>query len=656
MTFNQIAIKNFKGNMKRYLTYFLCNSFSIMIFFMYSTLLFNDKLNNSTELEKGVSSAIIIPNVALIVFSIFFISYAHSSFIKARKKEFGLFMNLGMSISDIRKIILVENGVIAIASIVLGVLSGTIFSRLFFLFIMRVIDVVGVPFHVEFINYIFSIGVFSAIFILTILVTIIVTSRYEIINLLKVNRVSGKNKISSPIVGVIGIVMLTGSMIFLYANFNIKPNKDGELLLMCTIYCVIGLYITISQLGSSILNLTKKHSKVYYDKLLLITSLNYKFKQTKKIMFIIAVLVMVTIFYSGFCLNLMLLAERTATEANPYDIAFVQTPNKNNISQEQLNNLINTKENPVTRHENLEYINYFDISKYNEGIIIISEEQLNKVSNRTFNISRGNYFRLIPFDLITKEEKDSYIENNFIEDDITLNLSNEVFIYKVQGNVFGTLFNNLNYLHGRLIIINNEDYRLLKNKNKGIEIGRIHLINFKDWKKTKGIVSELDQAMKTYNETTSKINESEPAEYIFKVAAKIESYNYNKQGGALMFYLVTFIGIFFFIASCVILFLRLYSEIENEKRDYKKLYKLGITEKEIRKNIARELRVLFFVAPIIGMVIAFIYTSVLYKNSELVFSAYLSNLIVSGIYLCFQSFYYLVSKRMYGNEIIESLG
>ena len=632
--------------MKRYITYLLCNSFSIMIFFMYSTLLFNDKLTNSTELEKGVSDIIIIPNIALIVFSIFFISYAHSTFIKGRKKEFGLFMNLGMSISDIRKLILVENGLIAITSIVFGILSGTILSRLFFLFIMNIIDVVGVSYHISFINYIFSIGVFGLIFAIAVITTIIVTSRFQLVNLLKVNRVSGKNRVSSPIIGIIGMTILVGALILLYISFN---DIDGRLLLWLTILCVIGLYITISQLGSSILNLTKKRSKVYYNNLLLTTSLNYKFKQTKKIMFIIAVLVMVTIFYSGHCLNLMLSAERSATEANPYDVAFVQTQSKNNITSDEINNLANTMRNPVVKHISLEFINLNDT----EHTIIISDEQLNQVTDSKLDIRSGSCVRLIQNIWLTKEEKDIYNKNT---GDISLSVGNKVFNYKIKENVFEIYFNSLNYLNyfnSRLIVINNEDYRSLKNERT--ETGKIQLINFSDWKETKAIVSELNRAMKAYNITTPKVSGFESEEYYFKIATKIEPYNYNKQGGAIMVYLLTFLGIFFFIATCVILFLRIYSEIENEKEKYKKLYKLGITEREIRKNIARELRVLYFVAPIIGILIAFAYTTIFYKNSEIIKYAYLSDFIISGIYLSFQLCYYFASNKKYGDEIFDSL-
>ena len=132
MTFKDVAIKNFKGSMRKYITYYLCNSFIIMTFFMYSTLMFNDKLSNSDQLAKGALDTLKIPSVSLGLFSIVFISYAHSTFIRGRKKEFGLFMNLGMSISDIRKIILYENILIGVAAIILGIISGLVFSRLFF--------------------------------------------------------------------------------------------------------------------------------------------------------------------------------------------------------------------------------------------------------------------------------------------------------------------------------------------------------------------------------------------------------------------------------------------------------------------------------------------------------------------------------------------
>lgn len=46
MIFKDVVIKNFKGSMRKYIVYFLCNSFIVMIFFMYLILMFNDELVN----------------------------------------------------------------------------------------------------------------------------------------------------------------------------------------------------------------------------------------------------------------------------------------------------------------------------------------------------------------------------------------------------------------------------------------------------------------------------------------------------------------------------------------------------------------------------------------------------------------------------------
>ena len=41
MTFKDIVLKNFKFNVRNYITYFLCTTFSIMLFFIYATMLTN---------------------------------------------------------------------------------------------------------------------------------------------------------------------------------------------------------------------------------------------------------------------------------------------------------------------------------------------------------------------------------------------------------------------------------------------------------------------------------------------------------------------------------------------------------------------------------------------------------------------------------------
>ncbi|HZK71345.1 MAG TPA: FtsX-like permease family protein, partial [Clostridia bacterium] len=109
MNFNQISFKIFKANLRRYLLFFFCSSFAIMIFFTYSTILTNKDFMNPNKVNSSISSMLIAPSLGIVLFSVLFIIYAHSSFVKFRKTEFGLFMVLGMTNWDIGRIMLFEN-------------------------------------------------------------------------------------------------------------------------------------------------------------------------------------------------------------------------------------------------------------------------------------------------------------------------------------------------------------------------------------------------------------------------------------------------------------------------------------------------------------------------------------------------------------------
>ena len=139
MTFKDIAIKNFKANFKKYFAYFLCSSFSIMIFFIYTTLIFNNSLLENLA-DSSMKIYMIMMTFIVALFAVFFLSYAHSSFIKSRNKEFGLYLTLGMTNKDISRLIKIENTIIIFISLITGLIAGTVFSKLFFLIVINLLN------------------------------------------------------------------------------------------------------------------------------------------------------------------------------------------------------------------------------------------------------------------------------------------------------------------------------------------------------------------------------------------------------------------------------------------------------------------------------------------------------------------------------------
>lgn len=643
MTFKDVAIRNFKGNIKKYIVYYLCNSFIIAMFFMYSVLIFNEGLWTTSQIEKGVLEVLVIPNVSLAIFSLFFISYAHSSFIKWRKKEFGIFMNLGMTTGDIRKIIIYENAIVALGSILFGLLVGLVFSRLFFIVITKLLGVNGVSFILSSKNFLFSISIFSGIYLANLLTTIVTTYRFEIIKLLKSDRKVQSNKINSPFLALVGLLIVIGSSIILYKKFN--DSDSGEIIIIATLSNLLGVYIFISQLGGFLINLFKRSKKLYFNKLLFITNLNSKFKQTKKIIFMMAVLSAVVIFYIGTMLSFYVRAEVDAVNENTYDISYAEIDNKNILTNEKIKDAVT--------HNTLEFIYYYGTDEYPRDEIIMTDKEINKLGKINISVNEGCYILLHQFERISEEAK-----KEFGRFDLSFSFNSGSYELYNQENIFKEVVKNSNYIYSNINVVNENDYNFIMSQKEGYEVGRLQLYNLDNWRNAKAIVDNLEEQLSLINKEKGELNPRIGiGKDILKVSSKIGSYNYNKQSSKLLLLSSGSLGIFFFIATAIVLFLKLLSDVDSDKKRFNSMYKIGITDDEIRKQIKSELKPIFFIGPIIGIILAFIYAIVFGQDSPENVRKYFiySNIIISAVFLVVQIIYYFICKKIYCDEILEEV-
>lgn len=649
MTFKDVVIRNFKGNIKKYIVYYLCNSFIIAMFFMYSVLIFNEGLWTTSQIEKGVLEVLVIPNVSLAIFSLFFISYAHSSFIKWRKKEFGIFMNLGMTTGDIRKIIIYENTIVALGSIAFGLLVGLVFSRLFFIVITKLLGVNGVSFILSSNNFLFSVSIFSGIYLANLLTTIVTTYRFEIIKLLKSDRKVQRNKINSPFLALVGLLIVIGSSIILYKKFN--DSDSGEIIIIATLSNLLGVYIFISQLGGFLINLFKRSKKLYFNKLLFITNLNSKFKQTKKIIFMMSVLSAVVIFYIGTMLSFYIRAEVDAVNENTYDISYVEINGKNILYNEKIEEIVASNNEKIVSHDVLEFIYYYGTHEYPKDEIIITDKEINKLGKVDLRVNEGCYILLRQFEGISEE-----VKKEFGRFDLSFSFNSGSYELYNQENIFKEVVKNSNYIYSNINVVNENDYNFIMSQKEGYEVGRLQLYNLDNWRNAKTLVDNLEEQLSLINKEKGELNQPIAlGKDILKVSSKIGSYNYNKQSSKLLLLSSGSLGIFFFIATAIVLFLKLLSDVDSDKKRFNSMYKIGITDDEIRKQIKSELKPIFFIGPIIGIILAFIYAIVFGQDSPENVRKYFiySNIIISAVFLVVQIIYYFICKKIYCGEILS---
>src|SRR5690625_2861825 len=131
-----------------------------------------------------------------------------------------------------------------------------------------------------------------------------------------------------------------------------------------------------------------------------------------------------------------------------------------------------------------------------------------------------------------------------------------------------------------------------------------------------------------------------------------EEYSINIVYGPIMF-VSLFIGIVFFVSAGSFLYFRLYSDLDEDKRKFQAITKMGLTDKELEKVLSRQILILFF-API---AVALIHGAVaLTALSHLfVYSLFKESVMVLGVFLAIQVVYFFVVRYYYIRQIKTAL-
>lgn len=152
MTLSQLVLRSMKKNIKHYYLYFFALIFSVTLYFSFITLEHNPTVLQATE-ESGTATAGFGAATYLLYFIIlFFVLYANHLFMKRRSKEIGLYQLIGMTKSLIVRLIALENIILFVGAVVIGMGIGFISSRIFAMILLKVLEqdvVVSMTFSIE---------------------------------------------------------------------------------------------------------------------------------------------------------------------------------------------------------------------------------------------------------------------------------------------------------------------------------------------------------------------------------------------------------------------------------------------------------------------------------------------------------------------------
>jgi len=671
MTFSSIIIKNIKFNFKKYIAYFIANSFIIAVLLMYGSLVFSKEFIEGSK-ANGLTDSVISTLVLMIVFSIVFISYTTISFIRYRGKEFGVYLTLGVTTKDLRKILFIENILILFASLVTGMIVGTLFSRLFYMVIGKILWIDNFRPSLNIKTYSMCIVIALIIFLINSIFQLMFVRKLSIIELIKSSSRAevGKNNF---IIGTISLIALIIAMHLFPKIGNQEIFKESKSAMpIIILITIIAPYFIIGSLISMVNRVLVNFKKTYNNNLLVLSSVQHKFMSYKNVIYLVLILASAAITLIGMTYSMYARIEKNANVMYPYDISFIENTKLNKISDQELENIVKASGGEIKQHKILETIDLMDyrsyegkVTAYGRDIAVISESNYNNhmgtkvVVNKgelvqVSNSNKDNKFKgsdiIINFNDLSKQKEQiaklEEVKNVRIEDFLaTIDKASYIYVEKNKKKYIEGLYTNefysLNYSRGTALIINDEDYKRIKDKLGTQVISYDHLIKLKDPKD-----------YKCFNSISSELKKLNHGDESLKPEFKQQIYESDIREGGFMLFSNLFLGMMFLISSGVVLYFKVLTGVDEEKERVKKLVQLGMTGREVSRALTKELGIIFFTPVVLAVSLITYFLTVVYgvmSNGEYMFNKSLSVVVA---YIVLQIVAFFITRGRYIREVV----
>ena len=140
----KLSLKNIRKSFKDYAIYFLTLILGVAIFYVFNALDSQEAMIAVSESTRMIMDLMVtmLSGVSVCVSLIlgFLIIYANNFLIKRRKKEFAVYMMLGMGKKDVSKILFGETVLIGIVSLGVGLLIGVFASQFMSILVAKMFE------------------------------------------------------------------------------------------------------------------------------------------------------------------------------------------------------------------------------------------------------------------------------------------------------------------------------------------------------------------------------------------------------------------------------------------------------------------------------------------------------------------------------------
>lgn len=630
----KLAKKNIKMNVQNYMLYFIASIFNVAIYFVFQNIWFNKQINAFLEDDGRILILFKGASIIILIFSIIFISYFSSFFIRKRKKELALYSLFGMKKIDITKLLFLENIILGIAASILGIVFGIIISKGF---MWGLLNLIGMSLNIKFELGIDAIRTtfvtFGILFLISSLYTSTMIYRFKLIDLFNSDKetenIETVSKTKCTIGAFITLVLIIMEVVLVS---NIKDSRSFYINAPLTfIFALISTFMFFGTFLSFFGNRLKANKNVYYRKnnIISISSFLYRIKSNKRLLAVIALTNAVALTAISVTYSLDYNMKEIDRITYPFSYCYVSYDNK---IDEKIEDIISSyPQHQITNYANIK-LNKVDIEKGNAGY---------KNVDSAYLISESNYkealkIKNMKYDLSIKSDKDAILLEYYGPDinsikDKKLTISYGGMIDELEITKSSKV-EPLNEMDLRpVIVVSDSVYKKYENIDNEISI----------------IGYSVENAM-VAKELTKELIKTLPPE---------SGLSYSQDMiGVMMFtsiFLFTgiFIGLVFLSSTGSILYFKQLSEATDDKNRYHILKKIGFSKEDTKISIKKQVRAIFILPVFVGLFHSL--AALIFLRSTMTLSITIPVITSIVVYALIYFLYYMITVNTYVKIVME---
>ncbi len=691
----KLSARNMKKSFKDYAIYFITLVLGVALFYMFNSLDSQEAMlqvsSSTKEMIKLMINMLGMVSIFIAVILGLLIVYANNFLINRRKKEFGIYMTLGMGKRQISKILLLETIFVGIISLAIGLILGIFASQFMSILVAKLFqaDMSGFEFVFSQNACIKTCIYFAVMFLAVMFFNTFTISRYKLISLLTASKKNEQVKMKNPIICIIVFIIATIGLSYAYwmvtkGVFNMKNvDETTKAIGISVLIGIAGTVLIFWSFSGLILKLlqTKKSTYLNGTNMFVLRQLHNKINTTVISMSVICLMLFMTItaLSSSIALKNSMQADiekMTPVDLNLYKSANLKVnDNKNKYSQELQYDSTQSILYTLTQNgfdikllKDIIEIPIYDVEGFTwEKTLGEATEQIKKQSPMMKLDTPENIIKISDYNKIAKLYGN---EQYSLEDDEYIIICNYGGIASIR---------NFGLKTKPIISLKGKEYKPKYSECKDgfIQISTSHtnvgIVLVPDscnlskdeqqlWFLAANYNAKTDEEKvnigKVFSEDDSELmKELTNQNNTLNVETKIKLVESSVGLSTIIVFIAIYLGIIFLIASCAILALKQLTESSDNKQRYIILRKIGCDEKMINQALFRQIGI-FFILPLVLAVIHSIFGiqfamsifDTLASREQLLPSVIATVIVMGVIYGCYFLATYVGSKNIIKEE------